>query len=670
MYSERRKAEATQSRLAAIVASSNDAIISKNIDGIITQWNNEAKKMFGYTAKEAIGKHISIIIPPEFREEEEVIISNLRKGKHIDCETTRLRKDGKIFFVSLTISPIKDKEGNIIGASKIARDISLRKQAEKKQQFLNKMSDLLTNSIDQHITFTAIVKLIVPALADYCRIAVVDEKKQIKEIVLNHRNRGKMQLTKDLYDIYSNQPESTLGIKHILQTGKPEILSEITDSVLEKFGTAEKVTSIVKKIDLRSYMGVPLRVRGKTIGAITFSSINADRIYTHEDLLFVQDVASRIALVLDNERLYKEAIDEIRHRKKAEEMLQDREQRIRTIWESASDAISVSDKQGKVLAVNPAYYQLYGYKPEDVLQKNFAIIFPKEQRQYAIEQYRTLFKSENIIPFFESSIRKADGSHRIVESRYGFIMQGDKREAMVSIIRDITERKELEQRKNEFISIASHELKTPVTSLKAYAQVLERRFLKANDQQSAGHLAKMNTQLNKLTNLIADLLDISKIESGKIQFHEELFFIDELMSEIVEEVQRTTEKHVISIRGKANKKLYGNRDRIGQVLTNLITNAIKYSPHTKKIIMKSSSDNKNVTVCIQDFGVGIPQEEQRKVFERFYRVSGPKEDTFPGLGLGLYISSEIIKRQNGRIWVESVAGKGSTFYFTLPIRSQ
>src|SRR5258708_1105006 len=175
---ERRKAEATQSRLAAIVASSNDAIISKNLDGIITSWNNAAKKMFGYTAKEAIGKHISIIIPPEFREEEEVIISNLRKGKHIDCETTRLRKDGKIFFVSLTISPIKDKEGNIIGASKIARDISLRKQAEKKQQFLNKMSDLLTNSIDLHITFTAIVKLIVPALADYCRIAVVDEKNQ------------------------------------------------------------------------------------------------------------------------------------------------------------------------------------------------------------------------------------------------------------------------------------------------------------------------------------------------------------------------------------------------------------------------------------------------------------------------------------------------------------
>jgi signal transduction histidine kinase len=235
---------------------------------------------------------------------------------------------------------------------------------------------------------------------------------------------------------------------------------------------------------------------------------------------------------------------------------------------------------------------------------------------------------------------------------------------------DITEREKLLEQKDDFIGIATHELKTPVTSIKAYTQILKSRFEKEGDQKSADLLTKMDAQLDKLITLISDLLDVTKIEGGKLNFNLDSFDFNELTKELVEELQRTTTKHTIIIEGKIKKKVYADRERTGQVLTNFITNAIKYSPHSKKIVVHLGEDKDNVSLCVQDFGVGIPKDKQEKVFERFYRVSGPREDTFPGLGLGLFISSEIIKRQGGRIWVESTKGTGSTFCFSLPWRER
>ncbi len=234
--------------------------------------------------------------------------------------------------------------------------------------------------------------------------------------------------------------------------------------------------------------------------------------------------------------------------------------------------------------------------------------------------------------------------------------------------KEIVERKKLERQREDFISIATHELKTPVTSIKAYAQVLRYRFRKVSDTKSEEMVTKMDGQLNKLASLIADLLDITKIEGGRLQFHKNKFDLNELVLEIVEEMQRTTEKHTIVKELSVRKKINGDRERIGQVLTNLISNAIKYSPHSDTIIVRTSISDHEATIVVQDFGIGIPKDDHSKVFDRFYRAGGVKQETYPGLGLGLYISSEIVKRHNGRIWVESTNGKGSTFCFTLPIK--
>lgn len=231
---------------------------------------------------------------------------------------------------------------------------------------------------------------------------------------------------------------------------------------------------------------------------------------------------------------------------------------------------------------------------------------------------------------------------------------------------DITRQVMLQQQKDEFIGIASHELKTPVTSIKAYAQVMEAAFKQKGYQKESTMLNRMGVQINKLTNLISDLLDTTKIQAGKLMFNERWFNFNQVVEEVIEDIQRTSSKHIITSSFQDTGEVFADPDRIGQVLTNLLSNAIKYSPNSDKIIVRTSVKEDQVKLCVEDFGVGIPADKHEKVFEQFYRVSGDKQHTFPGLGLGLYISSEIIRREGGRIWVEGSEGKGSTFCFTLP----
>lgn len=237
------------------------------------------------------------------------------------------------------------------------------------------------------------------------------------------------------------------------------------------------------------------------------------------------------------------------------------------------------------------------------------------------------------------------------------------------IILDIEDRKKFETQKDEFIGIASHELKTPVTSLKAYAQVLEAMFRKNGDEKTAGMLSKMDLQINRLTILISDLLDVTKISSGKLKFNKAPYDFNQMVSDVVEELQRTSLKHTLEVDLGQIKEVIGDRDRISQVVTNLITNAVKYSPLSNKVLIVSEMVvDEKVKLSVKDFGIGIPADKTAKVFQQFYRVSGSKQHTFPGLGIGLYISSEIIKREGGEIWVDSVLDQGSSFYFTIPLK--
>ncbi len=270
----------------------------------------------------------------------------------------------------------------------------------------------------------------------------------------------------------------------------------------------------------------------------------------------------------------------------------------------------------------------------------------------------------------EDRKRSADGTYRWhLAHALPFRDNDENIVAWFGVCTDIEDQKKAMEKKDEFISMASHELKTPVTSLKAFTQIMMMTFEDEGNSMASGMLGKMDKQINKLTALIADLLDASKANSGQLNFQNEDFDFNELIKEVTDEIQRTSVTHTIELELAKTETIKGDRSRLAQVVMNMLSNAIKYSPNADKVIITSRIEKQQMKLCIQDFGIGIPLSQQPKLFTRFFRVTNDKTNTYPGLGLGLYISNEIIKRHSGIIDFISEEGKGSTFCISLPLKS-
>ena len=234
---------------------------------------------------------------------------------------------------------------------------------------------------------------------------------------------------------------------------------------------------------------------------------------------------------------------------------------------------------------------------------------------------------------------------------------------------EIEFRKEAERKKDEFISIASHELKTPMTSIKGYIQLLERSLDKNDIETVRKRLHKVQNQVEKLNLLVADLLDISKIESGKLKLNRQYFCFNQMLDHILEVVQENNPFLKIIRKGRVESELFGDEMRIEQVITNFITNAVKYAPDGKEIHISSEIEGDKIHFSVRDFGIGMTEEHEQKIFQKFYRIEESSE-RFQGLGIGLYICQEIIDRHKGKIGVTSTLGEGSTFYFKIPLHPE
>ena len=373
--------------------------------------------------------------------------------------------------------------------------------------------------------------------------------------------------------------------------------------------------------------------------------------------------------------------DDITKHKKGEEIVEFERQKMFNLFMNAPALICVLRGPKHIYELaNKPYMQMVGSK-RNLIGTPIRQAIPELKEQGIFEILDKVYRTGHPFIGKEMPIKlntSVTGKTEDIVLNFVFQPYSDsngKVEGIISYASDITslvnKRKrieELSRQKDEFIGVASHELKTPVTSIKGYTQILQMRFSQEGNTNAVELLSRMDGQINKLTKLISDLLDATKIEGGKLQYHEAFFDFNELVMEIVEEMQQISQRHTIIVKLALTTKIYGDRDRIGQVITNFISNAIKYSPNSRKIILTTLKAKTTISLCVQDFGIGIPEQKQDKVFDRFYRVSGNKEDTFPGMGLGLFISSEIIKRHKGKITVKSVIGKGSTFCFTLPVK--
>lgn len=362
-----------------------------------------------------------------------------------------------------------------------------------------------------------------------------------------------------------------------------------------------------------------------------------------------------------------EMATEVTERMKGRQNLQQSEALFRAITTASPTALWITDETGNISYVNETWISWTGKPLENHLGAGWLDAVCKDDVAAAYTKFTADFANHR---YHESHFRimHTNGQERwVICTGNPQFNENQHFTGFIGACVDITEQKQLQHQKDNFLGIASHELKTPVTSIKAYAQVLEVMFRRDGDVKKADMLMKLNKQVNRLSHLIADLLDVTKIHTGKMQFNESAFNFNKLVEEVIENMQHTSFKHTILKEFNFDGSVFGDADRISQVISNLLTNAIKYSPDAKQIIVRTQQKDGNMVLCVEDFGIGISQDKKDNVFEQFYRVSGTKEHTFPGLGLGLYISSEIVKRLNGKIWVNSTEGEGSVFCFSLPV---
>lgn len=520
--------------LSAIVESSNDAIISKDLNGIIRSWNESAEHIFGYTEAEAVGQSILMLIPPSKQHEEDLIISNIKNGKRIDhFETIRLGKHGREIAISLTISPIKNKEGVIVGASKIARDIT---EQVRSQRLIKKYTENLEalSEIAKGISEKLDVEIILQRVTDATTKITGAAFGAFFYNTINEQGEAFM-----LYTL-SGAPRSAfehMGMPRNTAIFNPTFsgqgITRVDDITKDpRYGHNAPYHGMPKgHLPVVSYLSIPvISNSGAVIGGLFFGHPEAG-IFTedHEDI--ISSIASQAAIAIDNSKLFEEV-------------------------------------------------------------------------------------------------------------------------------------KSLSAKKDEFIALASHELKTPLTSVKGYLQLLCKM---QNNEMQQRFLNKSLQQVERLNALVEDMLNMSKIEAGKLVFNIETFDLRELVLDVTEAFSYTDASHLI-IKDILKTPVFidADRQRIEQVLINLIGNAIKYSPKAKEIIVKLHTDGKSVTFSVQDFGIGLTAEQQQKVFTRFYRAEG--NNGISGLGLGLYLTKQIIDRHAGNLQVDSEYGSGSEFHFTLPIR--
>jgi len=308
---------------------------------------------------------------------------------------------------------------------------------------------------------------------------------------------------------------------------------------------------------------------------------------------------------------------------------------------------------------NPVYYHsdfLLGMHEED-----------RDRVQQVIDNLSNPAISDGTYDVEYRTVSQHDASIRWVRALGKlYFDDGGKPQRFIGSVLDITSQKMDEERKNDFIGMVSHELKTPLTSMLAYQQILRKKLKNSTDDFTRVALDKSNQQIRKMTSMINGFLNISHLESGKIKLKKETFDMRLLLDELIEDFHMITSTHEIRLNTCSQAMLHADREKISSVVSNLISNAIKYSPHGKRIEVSCNADPENIQVSIRDEGMGIKAEDRKHLFERFYRISTSHRENISGFGIGLYLSKEIVERHGGKIWLDSESGIGSTFSFSLP----
>lgn len=608
--SEQKKIEEAKLLLAAVVESSEDSIVTVNFQGVITSWNKAAEKLYGYSAPDAVGRPLTILTLPEDLKDLREKIDAIKLSQIVEIyDTVRVKRDGEYVNLEIVLSPVRDSGGNPIGVSTIARDITARRRAE----------------------------------------ARLRETRQSLDIALDAARMG-------VWNVNFIRKTTQTDIRHNRLFGYTEAVSEWSPEILRGH---------ILREDRENYDRGYANALETGVLDLQFRVLWSD-----ESIHWLHELG-RISYNELRQPLNMTGITlDITERKQIEEAVVISEERNRIALQSAGMGAWDWNIEEDKVSWNEQHYLILGLGP-DLIQKSpaFFLQFVHPEDLAAVSRELDKAVAEGSVFHCEFRIIRADGGEVRWMNGYGRIVakENGRSRHMIGVIYDITHRKMLEQQKDEFISIASHELKTPVTSIKAYAQILKRMFEEDREPEKGELLRKMDIQVDRLMNLIRTLLDNTKIFEGQLPLHLEPFDLNVLMAERLEDLKFLSAQHQLRFRAEKAFTITADRERIGEVITNLVSNAIKYSPHGGDVTIECIAVPEGVRVSVTDQGIGIPEDLRKKVFGRFFRGSYSQNLTIPGLGLGLYIAAGIIHRHHGTINVDSELGKGSVFYFILPL---
>jgi len=680
-----------EERYRMLFSEASDAIFILSTDGTILEVNEKALEVFKWSKKQLLDRFLGDFVHPS--EKDELVFKTRKKElyafKTLRTERRMRRKDGKFIMVEGTGKLLPD--GRILC---IFRDISQRK----------KMEDLLRGS---EARYKGLFETATSAMQEEDLTAVkslLDELrkkgvKNIREHLLQHPEFVKKAAKRiKILDV------NPANLKLFKASNKTELIKSFSKTFLPEtytFFVNKFIAYVQEEKDFREETiqqtldGEPRNLLVSMTLPSKLSQINTvlvsrtditDRKNIENNILFLSEISKLLSSSLDYKTTL-ESVTRLAVPRIADwcsvEMLEDGSLKTVALAHKDPSKITWAREFRKrnpldMAAAQGAPNVIRTSKPEFYSDITDAMLAAAAKNNEELHLFRSLgLRSIIIVPIIIHG--KPIGVIQLVtsESRRHYnpsdlAMAEELASRTAVAIENATlyaESQKAVSLRDDFLSIASHELKTPITSLKVYLQILERRLAVSGDTDLKEYLSKIDRQVNKMTGLIKDLLDVTKIQSGQLVFTMEKFSLKELVAEIVEMTAQTTKKHTFSIKGTDGKKVFGDRDRLGQVITNLLTNATKYSPRSEKIIVRIKPEKEVISLRVQDFGIGIEKKHQSKIFDRFYRVSDLSEKTFPGLGIGLFISNQIILRHGGTMNVKSEKGKGSIFAFRIPYKT-
>ena len=608
-----KKIKASEEKFRLLVLQAPVAIcVLRGKDYVIETINESMFEMWDRTLEETINKPVFDVLP-ELRDQgiKELLDNVYTTGKRFVAEELpiQLKRKGKLenVFIKFIYEPLREVDETISGVMALAHEITEQVLSRKKiEESEIKFRTLIEDAPVATCLFTG----------REMRIEVANDK------IISYWGKGKNVIGKTLADVV------------------PELKEQPFLKILDEVFTTGK-----------AYEGKNEFAQLQINGALSNHYFD----YTFKP---IRNAAGEVYGIIN---MAVDVTEQVLARKKIEES----EKQFRVLTNSMPQKIWTADAKGNKNYFNQTLLDYTGFSFEELMGQGWEKIIHPDDWKINIKQWQESIRTGKEYEA-ENRLRRKDGEYLWHLSRAVALKDEDGKIKMwVGSKTEIHDQKTKEQAKDEFISIASHEMKTPLTIAKAYMQLLEISLGKDNENANL-YAKKASQSVARLNELITELLDVSKIQHGKLDYNISAFNFNELVDNTVEDIQHTSQKHTIIKSCKILQPVTGDKDRLQQVIINLLSNAIKYSPAASAIYINASEKNGSLTVSVKDNGIGISSQHLQKIFDRYYRVEEHAIE-FQGLGIGLYISFEIIRQHHGRLWAESKPGEGSTFYFTLPV---